>query len=90
MSRRYKATKTFWKSFSKLTESQKRNAKETFKVFKVNPFDPSLRPHTIKKLSAEAKTNIWSVTIESDLRAIFLQDGDCVLTLDIGTHDIYK
>ena len=28
--------------------------------------------------------------IEGDLRAVFFIEGDWVLTVDLGTHDIYK
>jgi len=27
---------------------------------------------------------------EGDLRAVFYVEGNCVVTVDIGTHDIYK
>jgi hypothetical protein len=30
------------------------------------------------------------VEIEADLRAIFFIDDACVVTVDIGTHEIYK
>jgi hypothetical protein len=30
------------------------------------------------------------VEVEGDLRAIFFIDGDLVVTVDIGTHEIYE
>jgi len=49
-----------------------------------------LRPHKIHKLSALYGTTIYAVEIEGDLRVVFYIEGDCVITVDIGTHDIYK
>jgi hypothetical protein len=33
---------------------------------------------------------IYAVEIEGDLRSTFYIEGDCVVSVDIGTHDIYK
>jgi len=40
---RFKASRTFWKAFTKLPERQQASAKAAFKIFKANPFDPRLR-----------------------------------------------
>jgi hypothetical protein len=58
--------------------------------FKENPFDPRLRTHKIHRLSARYGRTIYAVDIENDLRAVFFIEGDSVITVDIGTHDIYK
>ncbi len=34
--------------------------------------------------------NVYSVVIEGDLRAVFYLEGSLVVTVDLGTHDIYK
>lgn len=34
--------------------------------------------------------NVYSVVIEGDLRAAFYIQGDLVVSVDLGTHDIYK
>lgn len=88
--RHFKATRQFRKSFVKLSASQRQRAKEKFMVFKTDPFDQRLRTHKINVLSARAGTTVYSVVIESDLRAVFRVDGDTVTTLDIGSHDVYR
>jgi len=87
---RFKVSPTFWKAFHRLPPAQKDRAREKFKIFRVNPYDPSLKTHKIASLSARAKKTIHSVTIEGNLRAVFYQEGDTIYTVDIGTHDIYK
>ena len=57
---------------------------------KQNPFDPRLRAHKIRKLSARYGRAIYAADIEGDLRVVFYIEGNCVVTVDIGTHDIYK
>jgi hypothetical protein len=48
-----------------------------------------LRPHKIHRLSARFGRTIYAAKIESDLRAVFFVEGDLVVTVDIGSHDIY-
>ena len=36
------------------------------------------------------KRTIYAVEIEGDLRSTFYLDGEAVVSLIIGTHDIYK
>jgi len=69
---------------------KKEATRRAWKIFKEDPFDPRLRPHKIHKLSALYGTTIHAVEIEGDLRVVFYIEGDCVITVDIGTHDIYK
>jgi hypothetical protein len=33
---------------------------------------------------------IYSAEIEADLRAVFYVEGDWVVTVDIGSHSIYR
>ena len=86
----YQATKTFWKAFNSLPDTQKESIREKWKIFKINPFDPRLKTHKIYKLSGIAKQTIYSIFIENNLRVIFRIDADTVTTLDIGDHSIYK
>ena len=90
MSYRYRATPQFWKNFHALTPAQKDVAREKFRVFRENPFDPRLRTHKIQSLSSLFKRTIHAVVIEGDLRAVFYLEGDVVVTFNIGTHEIYK
>ena len=48
------------------------------------------RPHKIHKLSARFNKTIYAVEIEADLRTVFYVEGDVVVTVDIGSHDLYR
>ena len=90
MAYRYRATPQFWRSYAKLTENQQASALRAYRIFKGNPFDPRLRTHKIASLSARFGRTIHSVWIESDLRAVFYLDGSDCISVDIGTHAIYR
>jgi len=90
MSYRYRAAKSFWRSWSKLSADQQRAARQAFAFLKQNPFDPRLRPHKIHRLSAHYGRTIYAVDIAADLRAAFYVEGETVWSVSIGTHDIYK
>jgi hypothetical protein len=49
-----------------------------------------LRSHNIHKLSARYGRTIYAVEIEANLRAVFYVELDVVVTVDIGSHDIYR
>ena len=87
---RFKASRTFWKAFTKLPERQQASAKAAFKIFKANPFDPRLRAHKINSLSAYYGKTVYAAEIEGYLRAAFYVEGDVVFTVDIGSHAIYR
>jgi mRNA-degrading endonuclease YafQ of YafQ-DinJ toxin-antitoxin module len=86
----FKATPEFWKAFGKLSGPQQEAAEETFKIFKNDPFDARLKTHRINRLSSLYRSTVMSVTIENDLRAVFTIKGNQIISLDIGTHEIYK
>ena len=86
----FKPTEGFWESFYDLPAGQKDSARRAWKIFKKNPFDPRLRPHKIQKLSALYRRTVYAAEIEGDLRVVFYLEDNCVVTVDIGTHDIYK
>jgi len=90
MTYRYKPTPRFWKSFYALLASQKESTRRAWAIFKQNPFDPRLRTHKIHRLSAEYGQTIYAVEIEGDLRLVFYIEGDIVVTVDIGSHDVYR
>ena len=90
MTYRFRAAKSFWRSWSRLSAEQQRAARQAFQVFKQNPFDPSLRAHKIHRLSAEYGRTIYAVDIAADLRAAFYLEGETLWSVAIGTHDIYK
>lgn len=90
MARRFLATPEFWRSYSRLSDSQREAAQVTFSIFKENPFDQRLGTHKIKSLSARSGRTVYSVWIQPDLRAVFYLDGEDVVSVDIGTHAIYR
>lgn len=90
MNYKFKPTEQFWKSFYALSSAQKESTRGAWLIFKNNPFDPRLRTHKIHRLSSHYGRIIYAVEIEGDLRAVFFIKDDCVITVDIGTHDIYK
>jgi mRNA-degrading endonuclease YafQ of YafQ-DinJ toxin-antitoxin module len=87
---RYHATPKFWRSYRKLTPAQCESVFASWKIFREDPFDARLRTHKIQRLSAAAGRTVWAVEVEGDLRVVFTLEGNTVLTLDIGTHAIYK
>jgi len=86
----FKTTPAFRTALRKLTPHQKASARAAFSIFKYNPFDARLRTQKIHGLSAKLRRTIYSVSIESDLRAIFYVEGDLIVSLDIGDHAIYR
>jgi mRNA-degrading endonuclease YafQ of YafQ-DinJ toxin-antitoxin module len=90
MKYRFSASRAFWRSFGKLPVQQQQKAREAFLVFKRDPFDPRLRSHKIHKLSARYGRIVYAAEIEADLRVAFYITGDMVVTVDIGSHDVYR
>ncbi len=90
MKYRYRAAERFWTSFYRLSPAQKESARRAWSIFKEDPFDPRLRTHKILRLSANYGRTIYAVEIEGDLRLLFYLDSETVVSLIIGTHDIYK
>jgi mRNA interferase RelE/StbE len=86
---RFRATRAFWRSFAKLSAREQQRAREMFSIFKNDPFHPRLRSHRIHNLSARYGRTIYAADIEADLRVVFYREGDLVVTVDIGSHDIY-
>ncbi len=87
---RLRTTPAFRKALARLSRSQKESAKKAFAIFRRDPFDPRLKTHKIHHLSALYKKTIYAVRIEDDLRAIFYTEGEDVVSLDIGSHAIYR
>jgi len=49
-----------------------------------------MRSHKIHKLSARYGRIVDAAEIEPDLRVAFYSEGDVVVTVDIGPHDVYR
>lgn len=77
----------FLKSLGKLPKRVIEQAEIKERVLKENIFDSRLKTH---KLHGEKK-EVWAFWIDYRYRIKFIfLDGDEVLFLDIGTHEIYK
>jgi mRNA-degrading endonuclease RelE of RelBE toxin-antitoxin system len=90
MKYRFRATRAFWRSFGKLPAQQQRRAREAFLIFKQNPFNSRLGSHKIQKLSARYGRVIYAAEIEVNLRVVFYIERNTVVTVDIGSHDLYR
>jgi hypothetical protein len=90
MKYRFRAVERFWTCFYRLSPADKAATRDKWKIFKENPFDSRLGTHKIQRLSAYYGRTIYAVKIEGDLRSTFYVDGETVVSLTIGTHDIYK
>lgn len=78
---------SFEEEFQKLPISLQEKAVKKIKLFRENPFHPSLRLH---KLKGKLK-DFWSISIDEKYRIIFktLEEG-IMLFVSIGTHAIYE
>jgi len=62
----------------------------SLKIFKENPFDLRLGCHKIHRLSARYARTIYAVEIEAGLRVVFYVEGNLLVTVDIGSHTVYR
>jgi len=51
---------------------------------------PAWAPTKIQKLSARYGRVIYAAEIEANLRVVFYIERNTVLTVDIGSHDLYR
>ena len=83
----FKRTPTFRKKFEALSPEQQKKARAAFKEFRKDP--PLDRCPKKNRLSALAKRTVRGFHIEKDLIVTFTIFGNEIISLDIGTHDIY-
>jgi toxin HigB-1 len=81
-------TREFFARYQLLPAVIQRKAEKQERLFKQNPFYPSLRT---EKLEPKGK-QVWSFRVDKNYRVLFrFVDGRNVVFLTIGTHDwIYK
>jgi hypothetical protein len=90
LSYQFRATEKFWKNFHDLPNNQKELVRQKWQIFKVDPFEPSLLTHQIRRLSAKAKHTIYSVaTTELPKFTVFL-DSCCLCTQNDSEIVDYK
>lgn len=80
-------TADFLKAFKKLPVRIQQLAKKKERLFKSDPFHPSLRAH---KLKGELQI-YWSYSVNREYRILFrFIDDVTVAYFDIGRHSIYQ
>ncbi len=77
-----KATDDFWTCFDRLPTEIQNRAREKFKLWKADPFHPSLH---FKQIIA----GLWSVRINREYRALARRSDDLIAWFWIGNHDEY-
>lgn len=73
---------SFWKSYTCLSESTKREARKAYSLFSQEPSHPSLR---FKKLAGYK--DVWSVRISAQYRAVGQRRNDEIAWVWIGSHN---
>jgi len=81
---RSRTTERFRKAFKRLPEQVQRQAREAYKLFRQNPYHPSLRFKQVHPTRP-----IYSVRISIDYRALGVRDGDEIIWFWIGSHSDY-
>lgn len=76
---------SFWAAYHALEASVRERARKAYKLWRQNPFHPSLH---FKCVNDEER--IWSVRITLNYRALGVLDGDTVTWFWIGSHDDYE
>lgn len=80
-------TPKFAKAYKKLPRTMKDLAEKKEKVFRNNPFEPSLKTH---QLTGKLK-GLWSFSVDYHCRIIFeFVSNDEVWFHAVGTHSIYN
>ena len=77
-----KTLPSFWKAYASLSETIKKQARKAYRLWRQNPFHPSLRFKCINH-----KENIWAVRISRGYRALGIFEEDTVTWFWIGDHD---
>ena len=74
--------KTFKKQYKKLPPKTKEKFQKQFKIFQTDPFDISLKNHSLAGKYKACR----SINVSSDVRAIYIVEGNEIKFLSIGTH----
>ena len=83
---RSRRTKRFKDLFDALPDQAKRQARESYRLFRMNPRHPSLQFKQIGKRDP----SIYAARVGSHLRVIGFLEGDMVTWFWIGSHEDYN
>jgi len=78
-------TKKFNDAFERLPDVVQKQAKEAYRIFKGNPYYPSLHFECINR-----QESIYSVRIGLHYRAVGIREGDTMTWFFIGSHEDYN
>jgi hypothetical protein len=78
-----KATRAFWTALSRLPKDIQHQASEKYKVWRRDPFHPSLH-------FKELYDGLWSVRINLQYRALARRREEMIVWFWIGTHEEYE
>jgi hypothetical protein len=74
----------FWESYRALPEQMRKQAQEAYRLFRADPFHPSLNFKEVDK-----RRSLWSVRVSRGYRALGYREGDTITWIWIGTHAAY-
>lgn len=76
---------SFWEAYFRLDEDIKSRARKAYRLWRENPFHPSLHFKCINQ-----EENLWSVRITLAYRAIGFIEDDTITWFWVGKHDDYE
>jgi hypothetical protein len=76
---------SFWDAYQSLDGRTKTSARKAYRLWRENPFHPSLH---FKCINDEER--IWSVRITRNHRAVGILESDTVTWFWVGSHDDYE
>lgn len=78
-------TKEFRKQFARLPRDVQDQAKAAYRLFKENPYHPSLHFKCI-----DSQESLYSVRVGLPYRAVGVWEGDTIFWYFIGSHEDYN
>lgn len=76
---------SFWLEYAKLDQGTRESARKAYRLWRENPYHPSLRFKCINR-----EESLWAVRITRACRAIGSLEGNQVTWFWIGWHDKYE
>ncbi|MFA7118789.1 MAG: hypothetical protein WC159_08460 [Sphaerochaetaceae bacterium] len=74
----------FEKSYSKLTQVERKQLKSKLELLAKNPLHPSLRTKRI-----QGSESLFEFSVNMDVRVIWYHEGNLIIVLlDVGHHDV--
>jgi hypothetical protein len=77
-----KAHKSFWVCFNSLPANVQQQPREKFRIWRRDPFHPSLHFKPLKR-------DVWSIRVNQNIRVLGLRNRDTIVWFWIGPHSEY-